>query len=484
MKNGYFTLQETDFGALVNFSKIYNHIVFRAAESEVSSESMQRERKVSSFSTAYCLLHDSFCVFAKLSIITGQFCHNRVNCPVERCVLWGDKLIKREKYLEPIRDFYDSDLIKIITGIRRCGKSVILNEIMEEIKIKSDNIVFLDFEDAAVLRAISDDVSLLDYVDTHRTASLCYVFLDEVQRVSDWAGACRTLRIRNCSVFISGSNSKLLSREFTKELSGRYVSFRIRPFIYKELKEYGKELGKDISLMDYIIWGGFPKRIEYSSESAQRIYLNELNETIILNDIINRYKIRKTEIFKNLVNFVFLSNGRIVSARSVEKYMKGVGLSCSITTVTKYIGYLEEAYAIAVVKKYSAKTKRELEYYFKVYNEDVALNSIRIMNGRYDLTYNFENIVYNELIYMGYSLKVYHEGSHEIDFVANKGNKQYFIQVAYSVAEEKAYEREFGAFLKLDNSCQKIVITNDDIDYSTSAVRHISFKDFVLMDEL
>lgn len=327
-------------------------------------------------------------------------------------------------------------------------------------------------------------MKLLDYIDKHRKESLCYVFLDEVQRVEDWAGACRTLRVRNCSVFISGSNSKLLSREFTKELSGRYVPFRIRPFVYRELAEYGKELGKEITLTDYIIWGGFPKRIEYNGESSQRIYLNELNETIILNDIINRYKIRKTEVFKRLANFVFLSNGRILSARSVEKYMRSTGLPCSVTTITKYISYLEEAFAIATVKKYSAKSKRELEYYLKVYDEDVALNSIRVMNNRYDLTHNFENIVYNELIYMGYSLQVYNNGAHEIDFVANKGNKQYYIQVAYSVTEEKAYEREFRPFDKLDNSRQKVLITNDDIDYSTSTVRHIQFKDFVSMNEL
>lgn len=393
-------------------------------------------------------------------------------------------MIKREKYIEPIREFYDSDLIKIITGIRRCGKSVILGEIYEEIKAKSDNIIYLDFEDTAVLSALPDEKSLLDYVESNRKNSLCYVFLDEVQRVEGWAGACRTLRIRNCSVFISGSNSKLLSREFTKELSGRYVPFRVRPFVYKELAQYAKELGREISLTDYLVWGGFPKRIEYKSEQAQRVYLNELNETIILNDIINRYKIRKTEVFKRLANFIFLSNGRLLSARSVEKFMRGAGLPCSVTTITKYIGYLEEAYAIATVRKYSQKSKRELEYYLKVYDEDVALNSIRVMNNRYDLTHNFENVVYNELIYMGYSLQVYHDGQHEIDFVARKGNKQFFIQAAWSVSEEKAYEREFGAFARMDNSCQKIVITNDEIDYSTSMVRHIRFRDFVMMDEL
>lgn len=393
-------------------------------------------------------------------------------------------MIKRERYIEPIREFYDSDLIKVITGIRRCGKSVILHQIMEEVNEKSDNVISLDFEDASVLYAIPNGMALLNYINTHRKNSLCYVFLDEIQRIDGWAEACQTLRIRNCSVFISGSNSKLLSREFTKELSGRYVSFRIKPFVYRELAEYGKELGKEISLTDYIVWGGFPKRIEYNNESAQRLYLNELNETIILNDIINRYQIRKKEVFKRLVNYIFLSNSRVFSARSIEKYMKGDGLPCSVTTITKYIGYLEEAYAIDTIKRYSRKAKRELEYYLKVYDEDVAFNSIRVLNNRYDLTHNFENVVYNELVYMGYDLQVYQNASHEIDFIANKGNKQYYIQVAYSVAEEKAYEREFGAFSNFDNSIQKIVISNDDIDYSTSTVRHIRFKDFVEMKDL
>ena len=393
-------------------------------------------------------------------------------------------MIKREKYIAPIREFYNSDLIKIITGIRRCGKSVILEEILEEIKDKSDNIIYLNFEDAVVLSSITNETDLLDYIAKHRKDSLCYVFLDEVQRLSGWASACRTLRIRNCSVFISGSNSKLLSREFTKELSGRYISFRIRPFVYKELLEYGKELNRDIPLIDYIVWGGFPKRIEYKNQESQRAYLNELNETIIINDIITRYNIRKTELFKRLANYVFLSNSRIFSARSVEKYLKNAGLPCSITTITKYIGYLEEAYAVETIKRYSTKAKRELEYYIKIYDEDVAFNSIRVLNNRFDLTHNFENIVYNELIYMGYNLQVYNDGSHEIDFIACKGNKQYYIQVAYSVADDKAYSREFEAFARLDNTNQKVIITNDEIDYSTSTVRHIKFKDFVLMNEL
>ena len=138
-------------------------------------------------------------------------------------------MIKRENYIESMRGFYQSDLIKIITGVRRCGKSVILEQIMEEIREASDNIIYLDFEDRAVTSSITTWRELVDYVDAHKTKGLCYVFLDEVQEVEEWPVACKTLRKHECSVFITGSNSKLLSGEFTKELSGRYVSFRIRP---------------------------------------------------------------------------------------------------------------------------------------------------------------------------------------------------------------------------------------------------------------
>ena len=133
-------------------------------------------------------------------------------------------MIKRERYIEPIREFYDSDLIKVIMGIRRCGKSVILHQIMEEVNEKSDNVISLDFEDASVLNAVPNGMALLNYIDTHRKNSLCYVFLDEIQRIDGWAEACRTVRIRNCSVFISGSNSKLLSRELLNHLINIYIN--------------------------------------------------------------------------------------------------------------------------------------------------------------------------------------------------------------------------------------------------------------------
>ena len=393
-------------------------------------------------------------------------------------------MIYREHYLEEVRPFYDSDLIKVITGIRRGGKSVILEQISGELRKRSDNIIYLNFEDKKVSANIRTADTLIKYVDENRKSGKCYLFFDEIQELDGWQDACKTLRLYDNSIFITGSNSKLLSGEFTKELSGRFVSFRVRPFVYKEILEYAAQLGKEVSISDYLVWGGFPKRFEFESGTAQERYLNDLDDTIVINDLIKRYKIKKISLFKSLVNFILRSNSRIISANSIHTYIKQEHEQCSINTIMKYIEYLEEAYIIESVKQYSTKTKRELKYYSKIYNADVALNSIRCMNNRYDLTHNLENIVYNELVYMGYEIYVYNNGGKEIDFLATKDRKQYFIQVAYSVAEDKAYAREFDAFKNIDNLSQKIIITNDDIDYSTSTIKHIKLKDFLVMTSL
>ena len=356
---------------------------------------------------------------------------------------------------------------------------------MNDIKRTTDNIIYLNFEDEAITTNIYNAETLIKYVNDNRKEGKCYIFLDEIQLIDNWNNAVKSLRLHNNSVFITGSNSKLLSKEYTDAFSGRYVSFRIYPFVYKEILEYSKELGIEVSPIDYLIWGGFPKRFEFKEKDMIR-YLNDLNESIIVKDLILRFKIQNEELFKRIVNYTLISNSRIFSARSIEGYLKNEHIDASINTIIKYLGYLEEACVINRIKTYSSKTKSELSYYFKVYNEDVSFNSIRCMNNRYDLTHNLENIVYNELIYMDYELKVLKkdDDDKEIDFIAYKDGKKYYIQVAYSVADDKAYEREFGAFEKLDNSSKKILITNDDIDYSTSLVKHLKFKDFLLFDSL
>lgn len=394
-------------------------------------------------------------------------------------------MITRTHYISQIRPFFESDLIKVITGIRRCGKSVILSQIAEEYRSKGQAVLYINFESLEYSAAIPDATTLVSYVSERLSPTQkLYVFLDEVQLVDGWNIACRSLRLENLSLFISGSNSKLLSKEFTKELSGRYVSFCVRPFVYKEICAYASQLGKSYTISDYLLYGGFPKVIEFSDKASILQYLHDLNQTIIINDIMNRYNIRKTELFKRLVNYVLISNARIFSANSVQHFLSSEKLSCSINTVMKYLSYLEEAYVIRKVPQFSSRSKRELAFFAKIYDEDVSFNTIRQRNGRFDLTHNLENIIYNELIYMGYEVAVFTKGEQEIDFLASKDGKEYLVQAAYSIAAESTYEREFSLFNSLDQSRKKIIITNDDVDYSTSTVEHIKLKNFLLMNSL
>ena len=389
-------------------------------------------------------------------------------------------MIKRKHYIEKIRGFYDSDLIKIITGIRRCGKSVVLNQIKEEIEQDGKNVLFLNFEDKRISSKIQNWSDLLNYVEENTDKDKkWYLFFDEIQNIDGWQDAVKTLRLYNYSVFITGSNSKLLANEFTKELSGRYVAFRIYPFVYNEIKEYCNQLGKESSVSDYLNWGGFPKRFEFNSQEEQIQYLNDLDETIVIKDIIARYKIRKEGEFRKLVDYILVSNARIFSSHSIADYMKSNGSRTSENTIKKWLLYLEEAYVISSIPQYSTRTKNILNFYKKIYNADVSFNTIRQNRGRYDLSHNLENIVYNELLYAGFELEVYDNRNKEIDFIAVKNNKTYFIQVAYSLAEDKAYDKEFSAFEGLSIRDKKIIISNDDVDFSTSQINHIGFKDFL-----
>ncbi len=393
-------------------------------------------------------------------------------------------MITREKYLNKIRPFYESDLVKIITGIRRCGKSVILNQIMEEIRKISDNVIYLNFEKTSDFMKVNDALGLIDYINKNRKEGKCYVFLDEIQEIKDWQIAIKDLRLENNSLFITGSNSKLLSKEILTLLSGRFVDFQIRPFVYSEIMEYMNQRKKECTVNDYLIWGGFPGRFQYDSIDSQKEYLYDLENTIVYNDLIKRYRIKKEVVFKKIVQFILSSNSRIISARSIHKYISNECEDVSLNTVLKYIEYLKEAYIIDEVPQYSRKVKRSLAYLYKLYDSDVCFNSLSILNNRFDLDHNLENIVYNELLYRDYTVMVYDNNGKEIDFYASKNGKEYYIQVAYSVVDDKAYKREFSAFENIDYLSQKIIITADEIDYSTSLVRHISLKNFLGMKEL
>ena len=212
-------------------------------------------------------------------------------------------------------------------------------------------------------------------------------------------------------------------------------------------------------------------------------YLLEIKRSIVEKDLIIRFNIKNVELFKRITNYVLSSNSRLFSSRSIEGYLKNEHIDCSINTIIKYLNYLEEAYIIERIKPYSSKTKGELQYYFKIYNSDVAFNSINVLDNRYDLTHNLENIIYNELVYMGYNINVFKNQEKEIDFMAFKNNKKYYIQVAYSIAEDKAYEREFSAFNVINDNYPKYVISKDTENYSRDGIKHLNIFDFLMNDD-
>lgn len=393
-------------------------------------------------------------------------------------------MIIREKYLAKIRPFYESDLIKVITGIRRCGKSIILNQIMSEIRKRTNNIIYLNFEKTSDLLKSSNSIDLINYVTNNRKKGKCYIFLDEIQEVKDWQIAVKDLRLDNNSIFITGSNSKLLSSEILTFLSGRFIDFRIRPFVYLEIEEFMKQNGKTPSINDYLIWGGFPGRFSFDLLDSQKEYLYDLEDTIVYNDLIKRYNIKKQIVFRKIVQFILISNARIISVRNIWRYIKSECENVSLNTVLKYIKYLKEAYIVDEVPQYSKKAKKELAYYYKLYNADVSFNSLTVINNRYDLDHNLENIVYNELLYRNFIVRVYDNNGKEIDFYACKDGREYYIQVAYSLVDSKAYEREFNAFSNINNFAQKIIISTDENDYSTSTIKHISLEKFLKSEEL
>lgn len=394
-------------------------------------------------------------------------------------------MVIREKYLEKIRGFYHSDLIKVIVGIRRSGKSVILQSIIKEIAEITGNIIYINFEDYNWRLKIKTTKNLIDFVEQKRKAGKCYCFFDEIQELPNWQLAVKHLRIHNCSVFITGSNSKLLASEFLTELSGRFVSFQVRPFVYKEICQFAKENKVDIDINNYLIWGGFPGRLKNLSKPDTIAYLTDLKNTIVINDIITRYKIKNEIEFISVANFIFKNNARIFSARSIHRHMLTDFPNLALSTVIRFVDVLKSAYAIETIKQHSSKTKTDLVFLVKTYNTDVSLNSINVDDNVYDFDHNLENIVYNELLYRSYSLKVFLTNERkEIDFIAKKDGKTYYIQVAYSVVDKKAHDREFSVFSKIDNQHVKILITTDDFDFSTSTVKHIKLKDFLSSEEI
>jgi len=395
-------------------------------------------------------------------------------------------MIIRENYLRKIRPFYEQDLIKVITGIRRCGKSVLLNQIISEIKnnnIDDEHIIYLNFE-LQDYEDIKNANSLNNYIkDKIKDKNKYYLFFDEIQNVEEWEKVINSFKASlNVSIFITGSNSNLLSGELATHLAGRYVSFRIQPFSFKEvceLKNAEKENLEDI-FNDYLSWGGLPQRFTVGEEEQIIAYLENIYDSIVLKDIILRNKIQNVNMLELLIQYLVSTPSQTFSGTSIAKHFESDKRTISPEAIYNYFNYISNSFIINKVQRFDIKGKKILSKLDKYYLTDLGLAHVKNINKKIDLGASLENIVFNELINRGYTVYTGKNGDKEIDFIATKTDEKLYFQVAYILADDRVAEREFGAYKGIDDNYPKYVLTLDKFNFSQNGIIHKNVIEWLL----
>lgn len=395
--------------------------------------------------------------------------------------------LKRETYLEQIRPYYESDIIKVITGVRRAGKSILLQTIKEELMEKGvdqGHIFYLNFEDL-------DFDYITDASDLNREIksrivdeNKYYIFLDEIQHIENFEKALASFRATlNGSLFVTGSNSALLSGDLATLLTGRTIEFEILPFSFYEMKLYYELNSKAFSddlFMDYLKWGGFPLRFDYEDESSVHKYLSNLYTSIVNRDIVGRAKSADKRTFMDISLYILANAGKELSIDNIVETYKKENKEVSKRTIYNYLEKMKKAYLIHGVGRYNIVGKSALSNKEKQYAIDMGFRTINTNTINYEDTFFLENVVYNELITRGYTVFAGKTYKGEIDFVAIKNGKKCFIQVAYLLTGEATIKREFGAYDKITDASPKYVMSLDKIDMSHDGIIHVNIIDFLL----
>lgn len=388
-------------------------------------------------------------------------------------------MVKREMYLKKIRPFYHLDLIKVITGIRRCGKSVLLQQIKEELLaegIREDQILYLNFEDYD-FSFIQSGKDLHEYVKEQLTEKQkYYLFFDEIQTVSEFERVINSLRMKfDVSIFITGSNGKLLSGELATYLSGRYVSFLVMPFSFREMCEIRKvqpESATEEMLLEYMEWGGMPQRFQLTDQEQVKTFLRDVYDTIVLRDIVQRAGIRDVDVFNRLIEYLACNPSQTVSVKSISDYFMSVERKISRETIYNYLENITASMIMQKVSRYDVRGKCILTKMEKYYLTDTGLGRVRNSGFKLEMGALLENIIYNELIVRGYDVYVGKTRKSEVDFVAVRGNEKEYYQVAYYLYDQKVIDREFGAFREIEDNYPKYVISLDKMDFSRDGIIH------------
>lgn len=402
-------------------------------------------------------------------------------------------IIKRELYLEKIRPYYDIDIIKVLTGMRRSGKSIILKQIMDEIistsKVSKDHIIYINFEDFAYEEIKTAELFYELVKSKMIDDEKYYMFFDEIQHVSEFEKVIASFKATcNCSIFITGSNSKLLSGELATLLVGRTVEFKILPFSYKESCDYlelnGINVNHDEFFYNYLEFGGLPQRFDFKSPDATLKYLKEHYQGICEKDIFKKNSSIEKYKFNAICSYVLANAGKEFSAENVMNFYNSNNQAAKKEiekkTIYNYLEKMEKAFLISRVQRFNIAGKEILKTKEKQYAMDMGLRIIQTNTLHFEDTFFLENIIYNELIVRDYEVFVGKTYKGEVDFVAIKGNKKCFIQVAYLLASQTTIDREFDAFSPISDASPKYVLSLDKMDMSRNGIAHINIIDFLL----
>ena len=387
-------------------------------------------------------------------------------------------MLKRDEYIKQIVPFIDKDVIKVLTGIRRSGKSVMLKLLMEELKnrgINENQFIYINFENLKY-RNLKNYERLYDFIlnKVDNKYKSYYIFLDEIQEVEEWEKCVNSLRVDedfNFDIYITGSNAKLLSGELSTYLAGRYIEFVVYPFSFKEFFEIMKEKNKEIDLkeafQDYVKFGGMPflHNLDYNFEASMQ-YLQDLYASIILKDITQRNNIRDTDLLERIINYVVMNIGNTFSATSISKFFKSENRKVAIETILNYIKACEEAFLIYRVARNDLLGKKILNVNEKYYIADHGIREAIMENNQKNINQILENIVYFEMLRRGYNVKIGKVDNLEVDFVCKKNDETIYIQVSYLLASEDTKEREFSVLENIKDNYPKYVLSMDEFDMS------------------
>lgn len=402
-------------------------------------------------------------------------------------------MIKRESYMQRIRPFIDKELVKVMTGIRRGGKSVMLDLIKEELYergVLADQVISYNFEKLG-LEHLKTAVSLhADVLEKAKNINKkVYLFFDEIQEVKEWEKCINSFRVDlDCDIYITGSNAKLLSTELTTYLGGRYVEFVIYPFSFEEYMEVYQAENSNSSVSQvfnsYITTGGMPYLYNLNFEQEPcRQYLTDLFNSVVLKDIVKRHNVRDVDLLERIISYVIANIGTTFSATSIANFLKNEKRKVSNETVLNYISYCVDAYLFYQVKREDLQGKQILSTNEKYYMADHGVRQAIYGGNMRDINLILENIVYMELKRRGYDVTVGRNNEKEVDFVCTKQDDKLYIQVSYLLASEDTVNREFNAFKNIQDNYPKYVVTMDEFNMSRNGIKHLNIRDFLLAKE-